>query len=247
MHCTGVSIMVPSQSRQVYTDAMQSIYDTGQMLQAEGIPTRLKWMSASNIAEIRNLFISLWYYKQAQASHLMMVDADMHFSPFMVWDMLNFDKPVTGSLYARRQFPISVVGKVFNDTDTTENMVSGHLLVEGVGAGVLIIKRDVVKEMLDKMPEILFTGSAHVLDPIIRSYDLPHLLTPFKELTTEEDVPLSEDLSFCHRWRKCGGEVWANVKHPIGHVGPFEWAVTYEQYLADKLKEKEEAAKAAAA
>jgi hypothetical protein len=247
MHCTGVSIMVPSQSRQVYTDAMQSVYDTGQMLQAEGIPTRLKWMSASNIAEIRNLFITLWYYKQAQASHLMMVDADMHFSPFMVWDMLNFDKPLTGALYSRRQFPISVVGKVFHDNDTTENMVNGHLLVEAVGAGVLIIKRDLVKEMLDKMPEIVDKSGAHVLAPLLETYDLPCLLRPFNEVITEDGTQLSEDLSFCHRWRKCGGEVWANVKHPIGHVGPFEWAVTYEQYLADKLKEKQEAAKAAAA
>lgn len=245
MHCTGVSIMVPSQDRKVFTDAMQSIYDTGQMLQAEGIPTRLKWMSASSIAEIRNLFISLWYYKQPQASHLMMVDADMHFSPFMVWDMLNFNKPVTGCLYARRQFPVSIVGKVFNDESTTEDMVDGHLLVEGVGGGVLIIKRDAVRDLIEKMPEIVYKGDQHVLASLIRSYELPALLQPFSELTTEEGVPLSEDLSFCHRWRACGGEVWANVKHPIGHVGPFEWAVTYEQYLADKLKEKEEAAKAA--
>jgi hypothetical protein len=171
----------------------------------------------------------------------------MHFSPFMVWDMLNFDKPLTGALYSRRQFPISVVGKVFHDNDTTENMVKGHLLVEAVGAGVLIIKRDLVKEMLDKMPEIVDKSGAHVLAPLLETYDLPCLLRPFNEVITEDGTQLSEDLSFCHRWRKCGGEVWANVKHPIGHVGPFEWAVTYEQYLADKLKEKQEAAKAAAA
>jgi hypothetical protein len=41
-------------------------------------------------------------------------------------------------------------------------------------------------------------------------------------------------MSFCHRWRQSGGEVWANVRHPVGHIGPHEWLIRYEDYLIEK-------------
>ena len=56
----------------------------------------------------------------------LMVDADMHFSPYMIWDMICFDQDVTGALYSRREFPVSAVGKTFNDTDTIDQPALAH-------------------------------------------------------------------------------------------------------------------------
>ena len=49
-----------------------------------------------------------------------------------------------------------------------------------------------------------------------------------------------------------GGEIWANVKHRISHVGPFDFAIRYQgimesneanaEALAEAMKEKQEAA-----
>jgi hypothetical protein len=236
MHCTGVSIMVPAGHRMMLADTTQSLFDLGQLLTTESIPNRLKWITCAEIANIRNLFITLWYYKQPQASHLLMVDADMHFSPFMVWDMLQFGKPLVGTFYARREFPVSVVGKALNDTDTEKDVVDGHLKVDGVGGGVLLIKRSVIDEMIEKMPEIIDTSTFHSVSGSVQAYELPHLLRPFSPVKLENGGELSEDLSFCWRWRQCGGDVWANVRHPIGHVGPFEWTIRYEDYLIERGK-----------
>jgi hypothetical protein len=68
----------------------------------------------------------------------------------------------------------------------------------------------------------------------VQSYELPHLLRPFSPVKLPSGGELSEDLSFCWRWRQCGGDVWANVRHPIGHVGPFEWTIRYEDYLIER-------------
>jgi len=38
---------------------------------------------------------------------------------------------------------------------------------------------------------------------------------------------LSEDYAFCHRWRQCGGTVYANVAHEISHVGLHRFAARY--------------------
>jgi hypothetical protein len=236
-HVTGVSIMVPAGLRMMLADTAQSLYDVGQLLSGQEIPSRFKWISCAEIVNLRNLFITLWYYKQPQASHLLMVDADMHFSPHMVWDMLQFGKPITGCFYARREFPVSVVGKALNDTDTDQDVVDGHLKVDGVGGGVLLIKRTAITEMIEKMPDIVDTTNAHSVAGALASYELPHLLRPFDVVKVPEGGQLSEDLSFCWRWRQCGGEVWANVRHPIGHVGPHEWVIRYEEHLIAKGKQ----------
>lgn len=218
----------------MHADTAQSLYDLGQLLSGENVPSRLKWIACADIVDLRNLFITMWYYKQPQASHLLMVDSDMRFSPFMVWDMLQFGKPVTGCFYARREFPVSVVGKAINDTDTIDNVVNGHLKVQGVGAGVLLIKRTAIDEMIAKMPDIIDGSDNHPVASSLKSYDLPHLLRPFDQVRFDNGGRLSEDLSFCHRWRECGGEVWANVHHYVGHIGPFEWLIRYEEYLTEK-------------
>jgi hypothetical protein len=235
-HVTGVSIMIPTGTRSVVADTAVSIYDLGQLLAAEGIPSRPKWMGCSDIVDLRNLFLTLWYYKQPQSSHLLMIDSDMRFSPFMVWDMLQFGKPVTGCFYAKREYPIAVVGKALNDTDTVDDVVDGHLRVSGVGAGVLLIKRTAIQEMIDKLPEIIVTTNNHALAGQVEIYELPHLLAPFKKVQLADGGELSEDISFCHRWRQCGGEVWANVRHPVGHIGPHEWLIRYEDYLIKRKK-----------
>lgn len=245
-HITGVSIVCPAGGRTIQADTAQSLYDLGQLLASEGIPNRFKWITCADIVDIRNLFVTLWYYLQPEASHLLMVDADMHFSERMVWDMLNFDKPLTGAFYSRREFPVSVVGKTLNDTDTIDNVEKGHLKVEGVGAGVFLIKRSLMDTMIKKMPEIIDTSNFHPVASSVQAYGLPHLLRPFDLVKFENGGRLSEDLSFCHRWRECGGEVWANVMHPIGHVGPFEWKIRYEEFLIEE-KQRQADAKAEAA
>lgn len=239
-HVTGVSIMVPAGQRSMLADTAQSLYDLGQLLASEGIPSRVKWMACADIEDLRNLFVTQWYYKQPQASHLLMVDADMRFSPFMVWDMLQFGKPVTGCIYSRREIPATPVGKCINDTDTVDDTVSGHLKVLGVGAGVLLIKRTAIETMIEKMPEIIDTSDKHQMAGMCKVYDLPHLLRPFDKAKGPDGWSMSEDLSFCWRWRECGGEVWANVHHPVGHIGPYEWLIRYEDYLIEK-KEAQEA------
>jgi hypothetical protein len=34
-------------------------------------------------------------------------------------------------------------------------------------------------------------------------------------------------LSFCIRWRQCGGRVWASIGHKFSHVGPYDYAGRY--------------------
>lgn len=236
-HITGLYIALPAYNKTMVGDTVMSLLSLSQLLSKECINFVPKIMGCAEIAELRNLFITEWYFNHRGMSHLLFVDSDMHFSPYMVWDMICFDKPLTGCMYAKREFPIAVVGKCLNDTDTVDNIEKGHLKVEGCGAGVMLIKRPVIDKLLEKNPGLLDKSFMHSVAGVVRSMGLPGLLRPFQQLEFEGGGRLSEDLSFCRRWIDIGGEVWANVHHPVGHVGPHEWTIRYGEYLEEKKKE----------
>ena len=107
-------------------------------------------------------------------------------------------------------------------------IVNGFMEVEGCGTGIMLIERGLVKTMLEKMPELSDTGAkkhsplAKNLDRLIRAFDP----------VTVKGARLSEDYSFCHRWRTgCGGEVWANISHPITHVGLHRYSGRYQDAM----------------
>lgn len=246
MKPTGILICVPAFGQQMAAATAQSIYNVGLHLTVNGIQNTMCFMSAADIAEVRNLFLTTWYdgYPKEVFSHLLFVDADMEFPAKLVSDMIEFDKPLMGCLYARRSFPAVAVGRCFNTDQSVDDIKQGFLEVHGVGGGVMMIERQVVAKMLEKFPEIIDTRveghpGQELLGPAGASKRLVRAFDPF---FSDNGLKLSEDLAFCERWKKCGGEVWANVNHLIGHIGPFNYAIRYADYLENKAAEKAKAA-----
>jgi len=233
----GLMIALPAGGGMNTAHTTQSLYDLGQLLATEGVPSRLKWLAIADIPDARNLFLSLWYDLHKECSHLLMVDADMHFSPYLVWDMLCFGKPVTGVLYSQRNMEGNAVGMCLTGKETMDDVEKGHLKVKGVGGGVLLISRSAIDEMLRKFPDISDDPKKQQVSPILLKYGATQFIRAFDRLEREDGKGrLSEDLSFCERWRRCGGEVWANVHHPIGHVGHHDFVIRYEDFLQTQTK-----------
>lgn len=243
---TGLFICMPALGRTVQAETTESLFCLAQVLTANKIPCQYSWFAAADPEESRNLFLSIWYDGMPTCSHILFVDADMAFTPLLIRDMLAFDKPVVGCYYARRQFPAVAVGKSLTSDDKLEEVENGFLKVAGVGGGVLMIRRDAITTMLEKLPDIIDDNPKSIaLHPGIASLEankVSRLIRAFDKLKTDDGIRLSEDFSFCERWRKSGGDVWANVDHLIGHVGPFNYAIRYMDFLEQQDRDKKEAA-----
>lgn len=227
---------MPAFGEQNHAKTTQSLYGVAQLLTAHNIPNAMTTVSAGDIEEIRNIAITTWYDAHPEFSHLMMIDADMSFNIDLIKDMLSFGKPLVGVFYARRQFPAVAVGRSFNE-GSVDDLVDGHLKVAGVGGGVLIISRHVVSTMLDKLgDEIIDTDIAG--HPGAQQLPKGRMIRAFDKYRDAKGKKLSEDLAFCDRWMRCGGEVWANVNHLIGHHGMHNYAIRYADFLENKAAEK---------
>lgn len=195
-----------------------SLINLVQVLERKGIKTAFTAMSFPDIAELRNMFTTIWM-DRTDASHMLMVDADMGFEPELVEDMLGFDKPLVGCLYPKRTYPIDFVGRGVA-AGITPNLDSGFMEVEGVGFGVTLIRRDAIHAMLAKgIAKSDDRMATHTAGPMLAKQGVTRLIRAFDTIETETGR-LTEDLSFCRRHRDAGGQVWANITHRITHVGP---------------------------
>src|SRR5262249_853059 len=159
--------------------------------------------------------LTKWYDDCPDMDHLLMVDNDMSFNCRLIMDMIALKKPVVGTIYHRRQCSERIWDLVVGVPLPGEPrpIVNGFQEWKYVGAGVLLIKRRVVTEMLQRMPEL-----SDVYDPgAIGAIGISRIIKAFDEMKDKQGRPLSEDLSFCERWRQCDGEIWANVERPVAH------------------------------
>jgi hypothetical protein len=89
--------------------------------------------------------------------------------------------------------------------------------------------------MIEKMPELIDTRLAlHAAKDMLTG---GRILRFFDSMDNPNSGRMSEDLSFCYRWREmCGGEVWAAVGHEIEHVGQYSYKSNYLTHVAEKME-----------
>lgn len=211
-----------------------TVFETSHALMGElmrkGIGGSVSTYSWPDIAELRNMVLSVWYDVMKSSSHILFVDDDMGFSPQLILDMLEFDEPVVGAIYPMRTTPRKWVGSGIESPEYRQ----GFINVEGVGAGVLLIRRDAITRMIEHFPDLI--GDYMVLEDM-KAAGGYRTLQFFDQIRTDKGK-VSEDISFCRRWRQTGGDVWAATSHAIQHVGPWIFSGCFAKERDEEAKLK---------
>lgn len=192
---------------------------------------------ATLIAWARNVFAS--QVLEGDYSHLLFVDADIDFPARLVKRMLAFDQPVVSAVYphrtldvqafyaqARRQpDPGAAMAAALTypfELETPHEARGDFHRAAMVPAGLMLIQRSALERMRDAYPELHrpAAGSYYAFQ------GLSQVLQCFEALTDENGIAMSEDVSFCRRWRAIGGELWATFDQAVGHTGPFTFRAT---------------------
>jgi hypothetical protein len=103
--------------------------------------------------------------------------------------------------------------------------------VEHVALGCAVIRRDAFESLIAagiarQHPDRWLQRKDGISGPF---YDF------FGEITLEDGDTVSEDYSFCKRWRSApGNEIWAAVDEPIGHVGDMVYGAPFLHRLLQK-------------
>ena len=221
-----IFIFVPAFGQIISATTFLTTHALRQALASKGIGGGISTLSFPDIAELRSMATTVWYDTMPQSTHILFIDADMGFPPELVLDMLMLDEPLVGTVYPQRKMPLSWAGSGTGEAMTTRR--GDFMIVEGVGFGCTLLRRDVITAMIDKFPELIDTRLAlHPAGETMRQMGTNRLLRFFEKMDLPERGLISEDLSFCLRWKACGGETWASIGHRISHVGPYDYAGRY--------------------
>jgi len=221
-----VFIFVPAFGQTLTVTTFLTSLALQQHLNSKQIQTGFSSTSFPDIAELRSMAMTIWYDTMPDSSHMLFIDSDMGFDPSVVSDMLLFNEGVVGSIYPQRKLPQAWAGSGTGDAVTERR--GNFMKVEGVGMGCTLIRRDVVTKMIEQMPELIDTRlNLHPAGEMLRSAGTGRMIRAFEKLDLPERGLVSEDLSFCIRWRRCGGDVWAAIGYRMAHVGPFDFGGRY--------------------
>ena len=149
------------------------------------------------------------------ATHFMFIDADIRFQPEAIFMMLAADKDVIGGLYPKKALPIQYVINVKPGTQ----IINDVFPVDTMGTGFMMFKRHVYEKLCAAHPECKYVDDVG----LGKQYE-PTMFSIFDTEIDEKGHYLSEDWTFCRRWARLGGEIYAHAKVLLNHSGHYEFA-----------------------
>jgi hypothetical protein len=226
----------------------ESLFNLRGALDEHRIGCAFTFTSSSDLEMSRNHIAS-----EAMAegyTHLLFVDADMGFRPSAVLRMLAANRPVIGANYVRKKLDLIAMLDDARNADTQDptwkrKVISRRMLFSadpldsvsvqggiarfnGIGMGVTLIETAALRRMVDEL-------ALEPRTPFREAMKFP-LYGFFTRTTDPAGKLLSEDFSFCARWRACGGDIWALLDEPILHAGTYVYGGNYLDTLRDQTK-----------
>ena len=221
----GLYIGTPLYGEEVNLAYMDSIMSLSKELEKAGIPSiRQHIIHTSLITKARNECLSN-FMNNTKLDYFIFIDADIGFNALDVIKMINYDKPLIAGAYPKKHLRWEEIQKCFyNDIPETsqellqktseytiyekENQIpkDGLLEVNRVGTGFMMIKRDLIKKMAKKYPELMYKENGK------KGYG-------FFESAIMNKEHLSEDYAFCERAKAVGEKVLIDPSIELTHNG----------------------------
>lgn len=168
-----------------------------------------------------------------EATHLLFIDADIGFEPDQVLRLIECGADMCAAVYPIKRIdwdkvksivetgrpnPGAAALKYVFEVDDPNAVVenSGFVKVRYAGTGFLMIRRQALQRMCAHYPQLRYERD-HSIDAATLS---DNRFALFECMIAEDGTYLSEDFAFCKRWIDMGGEIWADLRSKLNHVGP---------------------------
>ena len=210
--------MTPCYGGQITEVCFSSYLQWTILAMQNGLDFQLDTLSnESNVNRARNSCAAK--FLAGDATHLMFVDADIQFRAEDINKLVSHDKEIVGGIYPQKTLPPKMVVNTLDNGKREGDLVE----VGTLGTGFMLIKRVVFQAMIEE-------GAQKYTDAIgLSSVENDNQYDFFNCTIDSNGRYLTEDWSFCRRWRQIGGQIWADITIPLVHVGYHRFYPDMEQ------------------
>lgn len=235
---SSILIATPCYGGQLHAQCALSIMELRLLLQSKGINS--EWLPISGeslIPRARNACIA--YLLSSTCTHIIFIDGDITFHPGSVIRLLEKDVPISACVYPKKEIDINTIVTTARENihispdlvtlstmsytynTTTPIIEDGWMKVDEVGTGFLLIRRDLILNMIDKYPHLKYENDClnyNRLHP--NMYDHFYLLFDTRII---DGRYLSEDYSFCRYVREMGYDILVYTLGGLNHTGTYTY------------------------
>lgn len=188
-------------------------------------------LNDSLISRVRNVHLSAFYYNFPECDFFMSIDSDLEIlnaypNNNIFQKLIAHDLDFVGGLYALKKPNVKRSSSISIDGSPIQ-FDSGLQEMRWLSSGCFCIKRSAIKKMIDAYPELIYDGDDNASGtkvfggfiPMIydlKEGDFPNAKLPFRKY-------LSEDYSWCERWRQIGGKIWIDSSICFNHIGSYNY------------------------
>lgn len=170
-------------------------------------------------------------------THLFFIDSDIQFPPEAIERMLNFKQDIVAGMYPLKvihwpqvaeRLPamkpedhptagLNYVGIPCKGEEREER--DGFVTGNYAGTGFMLISRAAAQKMAQSYPETKYKFAQTYPIPKDQSPNLHNIFDCMVDPDT--GAYLSEDFTFCKRWRNIGGKIWLDRQTKLTHIGNY--------------------------
>jgi len=182
----------------------------------------------SLISRVRNAHMSVFVNDYPECDYFMTLDSDLEIvnaypSNNIFVKLLSHDVDFCGGLYAlKTPLANNIHPKCSSITMDREfpKFDTGLKEMRWLSSGCWCIKRSVFEKMIEAYPELTYDGDDNMVGKKMYGLCIP-MLCDMKEEKSGKMFKkyLSEDWSFCERWKRIGGKMWADTSIALNHIG----------------------------
>lgn len=241
-------LCTPCYGGNVTSEFSQSLNRLSTVLRMKGINHRIKQLPGDSLITRARTALLAVFLADADATHMMFIDADIKFTPQDVLRLIDSGHLVTGGIYPMKTINWEAVIAAVKENPDIEvpelqakaakyviNIRTGEndkekrpmgqvrddfVQVTNLGTGFLLIRREAFEHMI-----------SHYGDQLRYVCDLPqffgkpeeHKMYRFFDTWAHPKTNryLSEDYAFCQRYIEAGGSIWGCLKAKLGHRGSY--------------------------
>lgn len=226
-----IHLCTPCYGGQINEGTFSSYLRFAMLATKYGIPFSVDTLiNESLVSRARNSLVAK-FLSNPNATHLMFVDADIHFHPEAILKLVLHNKLMVCGAYPMKSIPSRYVLNTVKDAVHQPPLYE----VSSSGTGFMLIKRELIEEMIEKMPQLKYKDSVGLGE----QYE-PFMYALFDTMIDEHQHYLSEDWTFCKRVREiCHKRIWVDTSIKLDHIGyhKFEGDVDNLEQLVKEWKE----------
>ena len=198
-------------------------------------------LNDSLISRVRNVHISEFLHTYKDCDYFFSIDSDLEIvnaypNNNIFNKLIEHDLDFVGGLYALKKPDVQRSASITMDGSTPQ-FDTGLKEMRWLSSGCWCIKRSAIEKMVKAYPELDYIGDDYAAGKQIHGLYIPYIyeFKPEELDTKDQDVRrkyLSEDWSFCNRWRDIGGKIYADTSIVLNHIGSYNyslWDVKVEQ------------------